>query len=37
MAQNFEDAANFVFVQLIGQEPDKRHAACARRDKRNFD
>jgi hypothetical protein len=36
MAQKVDEAANFVFVQLIEQEPgvyDKRHADCATRDK----
>jgi hypothetical protein len=36
MARKVHEAANFVFLQLIEQEPaiyDKRHAAYARRDK----
>jgi hypothetical protein len=38
MARKVDEAANFVFVQLIEQEPaiymyDKRHADYARRDK----
>jgi hypothetical protein len=36
MARKVDEAANFVFVQLIVQEPaiyDKRHADYARRDK----
>jgi hypothetical protein len=36
MARRFEDAANFVCVQLIEEEPgiyDKRHEDYARQDK----
>jgi hypothetical protein len=36
MARNVEEAATFVFVQLIEEEPyiyDKRHPNYARRDK----
>jgi hypothetical protein len=36
MARKFDEAANFVFIQLIEQEPgiyDKRHPDYARRDK----
>jgi hypothetical protein len=36
MAQKFHEAANFVFVQLIEQDPgiyDKRHPDYGRRDK----
>jgi hypothetical protein len=36
VAQKVDEAANFVFVQLIEQEPsiyDKRHPDYARRDK----
>jgi hypothetical protein len=36
MARKFDGAANFVFVQLIEQEPgmyDKRHADYSRQDK----
>jgi hypothetical protein len=36
MARKVDDGADFVFVQLIEQEPgihDKRHPDCARRDK----
>jgi hypothetical protein len=36
MAWKVDEAANFVFVQIIEQEPgiyDKRHADCARWDK----
>jgi hypothetical protein len=39
MARDVEEAANFVFVQLIEQEPsicDKRHPDYARRDKINL-
>jgi hypothetical protein len=37
MARKVDEAANFVFVQLIVQEPgiyDKRHPDYARQDKR---
>jgi hypothetical protein len=36
MAQKVDEAANFVFVELIEQEPgicDKRHPDCARHDR----
>jgi hypothetical protein len=36
MARKFDEASNFVFVQLIEQEPriyDKRHPDYARQDK----
>jgi hypothetical protein len=36
MAREVDEAANFVFVQLIEQEPgiyDKCHAVCVRQDK----
>jgi uncharacterized protein (DUF2267 family) len=39
MAQNVDEAANFVFVQLTEQEPgiyDKCHADCATREKNRF-
>jgi hypothetical protein len=39
MAQMVDESANFVFVQLIEQEPgiyDKRHPEYARRDKKGL-
>jgi hypothetical protein len=39
MAQKVDEAANFVFVQLIEQEPgiyDKCHTDCAKQDKINL-
>jgi hypothetical protein len=40
MARKIDKDANFVFVQLIEQEPgiyDKRHPDCARQDKIDLD